>query len=138
MKGNIYIIVDDEQVNLMILGKYIEIVDSSAIVFACDNAKDALEKYKSCITNKYEVKAVITDLQMPYTSGEELIKEMCSFEREFTGKDLNDLTCRFSIFTANGLYSKPLPCGECDKSCGVNVEHKPLDKEKAKRMMNYE
>jgi CheY-like chemotaxis protein len=139
-KHNIYIIIDDQEVNLFLLEKMINNIDDNAMIFKAESGVKGLEIFKDCISNHYNIKAVICDLQMPVMDGEYTVRLMCEYYRRTKGEFINEIPCKFSIFTANDLYVKPSECGNCDtcgKECGIDVFHKPVTKEKAKEMMNY-
>ena len=135
---NIYIIIDDQEVNLFLLNRMIMIEDDNAIVFSCSSGAEGLEKFQECIDKGHDIKAVISDLQMPNMDGEETIRLMCEYYKRIKDKFSNEISCKFSIFTANDQYVKPSGCKgcRCEKECAVNIEYKPVTKEKTRRMLN--
>jgi CheY-like chemotaxis protein len=137
MDVRVYIIIDDMAVNLHILEKMITMIDKDALIFKCKSGQEGIDTFEECLKNKHDLQAVICDLEMPRMDGKECIRGMCGAYNRALGVKIQEMNCKFSIFTANDSYERHVACSGCKNPCDVSVVHKPIDKTKAKRMMNF-
>lgn len=114
MSKNILIVEDEEEI-LDILGEHVKDLDAIGVKDNIFLASDGLEASKIC--NKIRIDALVTDLNMPNKSGQELIKEL----REKYGDS-------FPVFVLTAYSSGGLQ-DELENIKAVKVYKKPLDVE---------
>ena len=108
MSGVKLLVVDDNEMNLMVIGQYF---DNWKIQF--DEAKNGLEAVELVKKNQYDV--VLMDLQMPIMDGYEAVKKIRSLGEEYISLPIialsasvsNEVVARVTEHGMDDYLSKP-------------------------------
>jgi YesN/AraC family two-component response regulator len=112
------LLVDDIQVNLDILEKMFQLyVDDEVKLHMANSVKEALLIHDQLVNNGYAVDLIISDLQMPELSGEDLFHSLD----------------RANIFKGKFVF---LTGFEDFKKEGADVYYKPLTKKKLNEIVD--
>ena len=133
---NLYVIVDDQEVNRWLLEKFISREDPSAIVLSCSSGEDAIIRVSDALGSNYTISAIIMDLQMPGMDGDIALMEICKRYREITGRSTREDNVECTIFTANTEFKRKQECPNNKECLGCyGVEYKPATRNKVLRML---
>jgi len=121
------LVVDDDPNCLLVIEKLVSRVMPEVVILTAKDGLEGLEIFKSLVDRGSNIRALLTDYNMPKMTGDVFLTHACHYLQEKQNKSMKEAHTQCAIVTANDMYRNKSPCNGCTK-CATAIIYKPYTK----------